>query len=65
MSAWVVLATCGPAAIVSVLAIAAICRAATAPNQTSRPYITPPLTDEYVNAELAVIEWNWQKGLQP
>lgn len=38
MNPWIILATCGPAAVVSALMLAAICRAASQPP----PYVSRP-----------------------
>ncbi|MGW3072337.1 hypothetical protein [Kitasatospora sp. NPDC001132] len=57
MTAYVVLALCGPAAAVSILWIAAI---------TQHPgraliYVPPPITDTYVDQQIALLEQQWER----
>jgi hypothetical protein len=63
VSAEVVLATCGLAAIVITLWIAAICRPAKP--RPAQPYTPPPITDAYVDREFAVIRWHYEQEPTP
>ncbi|MGA5820881.1 hypothetical protein ACPC54_23810 [Kitasatospora sp. NPDC094028] len=57
MTAWIVLATCGPGSIVSILWIAA-----TTQNPTrALIYVPPPITDEYLDQQIALLEQQWER----
>lgn len=64
MTALVVLATCGPASVLSIWWMHAISRRKPTPIPPD-VYVPPPITDDYVRNEWAVITWNWQPEEQP
>lgn len=60
MTAWTVLATCGPASAISIWWLHRISRRPT----PAGPYVPPPITDEYMADEWAVITWNYYREEQ-
>lgn len=64
MNAWTVLATCGLLAAASITALA---RRHGPANRGARPrpYIAPPITDDYVNTQFADLEQRYHQEPTP
>ncbi|MEV7358185.1 hypothetical protein [Kitasatospora sp. NPDC091276] len=59
MTPWTVLATCGPAATVGLWWIHRISHHPTSAHV--RIYVPPPLTEQYVDTQIAVLELQWER----
>lgn len=65
MTTWTVLATCGPAALLGLWMLHRISRSkADIVNLARDVYTPPPITDQRVADEWAVITWNYYREEQ-